>query len=118
MSALALQLKAAEESYQLINEAYEEARLGESKTASDLILQDKALVPSEPARPIKILHVGTTFVLSLVLSIGFAFMFDFFDSTLRDIDQVERLFDVPVFATIPAVQNVELPRNKKLLLRP
>jgi uncharacterized protein involved in exopolysaccharide biosynthesis len=112
---LALQLKAAEESYELINEAYEEARLGEAKTASEVTLQDKALVPSEPARPIKILHVGTTFFLSLVLSVGFAFMFDFFDSTVREIDQVERLFGAPVFATIPAVPNSALPGSKNLL---
>jgi uncharacterized protein involved in exopolysaccharide biosynthesis len=112
---LALQLKAAEESYELINEAFEEARLGESKTASEVTLQDKALVPSEPARPIKILHVGVTFFLTLVLSVGFAFIFDFFDSTVREIDQVERLLDAPVFATIPAVPDSALPGSKNLL---
>lgn len=115
LAELSLQLKAAEESYQLINEAYEEARLGESKTGSEVTLQNKALVPSEPARPIKILHVGVTFVLSLVLSIGFAFMFDYFDSTVREIGQVERLFDAPVFATIPTVQNPALPGGGNIL---
>jgi uncharacterized protein involved in exopolysaccharide biosynthesis len=114
LAEMALQLRSAEQSYELINEAYEEARLGESKTASEVTLQDRALVPSEPARPIKILHVGTTFLLGLVLSVGFAFMLDFFDSTLREIEQVERLFEVPVFATIPAVPDAALPRDKKI----
>ena len=115
LSELALQLKAAEHSYELINEAYEEALLGESKTASEVALQDKAMIPNEPARPIKILHVGTTFFLSLVLGIGFAFLFDFFDSTVRGINQVERLFEAPVFATIPAVPDSALPGSSNLL---
>ena len=115
LSELALQLKAAEESYQLINETYEEALLGESKTASEVTLQEKALVPSVPARPIKVLHVGTTFLLSLLLSVGFAFLCDFFDSSVREISQVERLFEVPVIATIPTVPNSALPGTKNLL---
>lgn len=117
LSELTMQLRAAEQSYELINEAYEEARLAESKAASEVAILHTALVPKAPAHPIKILHVGTTFVLSLLLSTGFVFFVNFFDSTLRDIEQVERIMELPVFATIPAVEDANR-QTEKLLPKP
>lgn len=115
LAELALKLKAAEQSYEMISSAYEEARLAEFKTASEVASLHPALVPTAPARPIKILYVGVTFVLSLLLSAGFVFFLNFFDSTLRDVSQVERIMQLPVFATIPAVKDAE-PQTEKLLL--
>ena len=98
---LTLRLQAAERSYELINEAYEEARIAESKAASELSILHDASVPAAPSRPIKILHVGVSAVLSLILAMGAVFLFDFFDSSVRTVDQVEGLLKVPVLATIP-----------------
>ena len=98
---LSLMLAAAEHSYSLINEAYEEARIAESRAASELAVLHQAQIPSSPSRPIKILHAGAAFVSSLILAIGAVFLYEFFDSSLRSIDQVEGLLDVPVLATIP-----------------
>lgn len=103
---LSLQLAGAERSYVLISEAYEEARIAESRAASEVSILHKAFVPRAPARPIKILHVGVSAGLSLVLAIGLAFLFNFFDTSIRRIDQVERVLNIPVLGTIPAVRPV------------
>lgn len=103
LADLALRLETAEHSYQMINEAYEEARIAEARATNEVAVLHQALVPSAPARPIKILHVGTTTLLSLLLAVGFAFFLNFFDSTMRRIDQVERTLNLPVLATIPSV---------------
>jgi uncharacterized protein involved in exopolysaccharide biosynthesis len=99
---LKLRVAAAERSYQLINEAYEEARLAESQTLSQVMLPSPALVPSEPARPIKIIHILVTFLLSLALAIGSVFLGNYFDSRVYDIVDAEQSLGMPVLATIPA----------------
>jgi len=105
LASLVLQLASAERSYILIGEAYEEARIAESRVASGVSILHKAFVPVAPARPIKIVHVGVSAVLSLVLAIGLTFLFDFFDTSIRSIDQVERVLKLPVLGTIPAVES-------------
>ena len=102
MANLILQLGAAERSFVLISEAYEEARISESRATSEVSILHKAFVPSAPARPIKILHVGVSAGLGLVLAIGLAFLFNYFDTSIRRIDQIERVLNIPVLATIPA----------------
>lgn len=105
---LTLQLEGAEKSYVLIGEAYEEARIAESRTVSEMSILHKALAPSAPARPIKILHVGVTAALSVVLGIGLVFFLNFFDTSIRRIDQVERVLNLPVLATIPQVPRAQI----------
>lgn len=103
LGELTLQLAAAERSHQLINEAYEEARIAESRAASEVAVLHPALVPTAPARPIKIAHIGASAVLSLVLAVGAVLFLGFFDSSFRRVDQVERVLNLSVLATIPAV---------------
>jgi uncharacterized protein involved in exopolysaccharide biosynthesis len=112
---LALRLAGSERSYVLITEAIEEARIAESKGASELSVLHKALVPKAPARPIKILHVGVTLALSLMLSIGLAFVVGFLDTSIRRPEQIERVLQLPVLTTVPA-----LPANLagRLLFKP
>jgi succinoglycan biosynthesis transport protein ExoP len=98
---IALRLATAEKSYQLVSEAYQEAALTESKTVRELSLQSPALVPGEPARPLKILHVTATLVTSLALSIGLVIGISFFDLTIRSIAEAESALGLPVFGTIP-----------------
>lgn len=105
---LTLQLEGAERSYVLINEAYEEARIAESRSVSEMSILHQAFVPSAPARPIKILHVGVTAGLSLVLAVGLVFFLNFFDTSIRRIDQVERVLNIPVLATIPKVDRAQI----------
>jgi len=102
---LKLRLAAAERSYQLINEAYEEARLAESKTLSEVKLPSPALVPAEPVRPIKIVHILVTLLLSLALAVGAVFLGSYFDSKIYDIADAERSLGMPVLATIPAAED-------------
>jgi succinoglycan biosynthesis transport protein ExoP len=104
LGALTLQIEAAGRSHQLINEAYEEARLAEFRAASGVAVLHPALVPTAPARPIKIVHVGVSAALSLALAVGAVFFVGFFDSSLKRVEQVERVLDLPVLATIPAVR--------------
>ena len=101
LAELTLRLEVSERSYKLLNEAYEEARIAEYKSSSEVNVLQNALVPSEPVRPIKILHVGAAALMSLILAIGIVFFLDFLDPTLRDSDDVRRVLKVPVLTAVP-----------------
>jgi uncharacterized protein involved in exopolysaccharide biosynthesis len=101
LAQITLQLTAAERAFQQVKEAYEEARLAESRTVTEVMVQHAAFPPTQPARPIKIVHVGTTFILSLFLAIGFAFLVSFFDSRVHGIEEAEAILGLPVLAAIP-----------------
>jgi uncharacterized protein involved in exopolysaccharide biosynthesis len=102
MDQAKLKLAAAEASFKLINDAYEEARLTESRTVSEISIPNPATIPFEPVRPIKVIHVGVTLVLGLALAIGFVLFANFFDSTVYAIADAERALGQPVLAAIPA----------------
>jgi len=103
IGALLLQLKAGEQAYELIHQSYEEARLAEARETSEVAILHAALVPIAPSRPIKIVHVGASFVLSLCLAIGLALFTKLFDDTVRTIHDAEDALGAPVLTTIPPV---------------
>jgi succinoglycan biosynthesis transport protein ExoP len=103
IAELTLRLRAGEQSYELIHESYEEARLAEARETSEVSVLHAALIPPAPARPIKIVHVGSSLLLSLCLGIAFALFTNLFDETVRTIRHTERVMEVPVLATVPAM---------------
>ena len=102
-----LHLRASEHSYDLINQAYQEALLAEMRTVSEVVMQEHAVIPSQPTRPIKVVHVGVTLVLSMTIGIAWIFLVDFFDTSIRSINTAERVLGVPVFASIPPLKESE-----------
>ena len=104
ISELNLHLEVAERSYRLLNDAYEEARLAESVGVRELTILHPAVVPSTPARPVRSLYLGLTAVLSLILGISYLFLVNFFDPSLRSVEQVEQVLKLPVLATIPGMR--------------
>lgn len=103
LSDLAMRLASSERSYVLISEAMEEARIAESRGSKELMVLSPAIVPKAPVRPIKILHVAVSAGLSLLLAVGLAFLAGFLDTSIRRADQIERLLQVPVLTTVPAL---------------
>jgi uncharacterized protein involved in exopolysaccharide biosynthesis len=65
--------------YSLINDALQEEILLEGNSVTSLIIAGDAVASNEPATPIKIYHVGLAFGLGLLLAIGIAFVFGYFD---------------------------------------
>jgi len=104
LSELNLRLEVAECSYKFLNDAYEEARLTESVGVRELTILHPAVVPLAPVRPVRSLHLGLTAVVSLIVGISYVFLVNFFDSSLRSVEQVEQVLKLPVLATIPVMR--------------
>ncbi len=104
ISELNLRLEVSERFYKLLNDAYGEARLAESAGVRELRILHPAVVPSTPARPMRSLYVGLTALVSLILGISYAFLVNFFDPSLRSVEQVEQVLKLPVLATVPVMR--------------
>jgi capsular polysaccharide biosynthesis protein len=68
---------------------------------ASLMVVARAVVPTDPIRPRKMLNVAIAFVLGLMLSVLLAFLLDFLDNSIKTPEDVERHLAIPVLGTIP-----------------
>ena len=60
-----------------------------------------ATVPSEPSSPKTTRDVALGIVLGIVLAVAFALLREQFDRRLKDVEEIEDIFGLPVLATVP-----------------
>lgn len=70
---------------------------------------DPALVPTEPVRPRKAMNVAVAFVLGAMAAVGLAFLLEFLDTSVRTPEDVQRHLGLPVLASIPEFEAVDVP---------
>ncbi len=64
-------------------------------------IRDPAESPTFPSRPKIILNLFLGVIAGLVLGVGFAFFLEYLDTSVKTMDEVERLLELPVLAIIP-----------------
>jgi polysaccharide biosynthesis transport protein len=64
-------------------------------------IRDSAEPPSLPSRPKILLNLFLGAVAGLVLGVAFAFFLEYLDTSVKTMDEVEKLLDLPVLAVIP-----------------
>lgn len=62
---------------------------------------DFAKVPNGPFKPRKALNILIAFFLGLMVSLGLSFVLEYQNSTIKTIDEVEELLDIPVVGIVP-----------------
>jgi capsular exopolysaccharide synthesis family protein len=73
-------------------------------TTSAVTVTDPAEPSKIPAKPNKTLNIILGLVFGLVMGVGLAFFIEYLDTSVKTIDDVERIFQAPVLGVIP--QNV------------
>jgi len=73
-------------------------------TTSAVTVTDAAEPSKTPAKPNKTLNIILGLVFGLVMGVGLAFFIEYLDTSVKTIDDVERIFQAPVLGVIP--QNV------------
>ncbi|MEE1060526.1 MAG: Wzz/FepE/Etk N-terminal domain-containing protein [Ruminococcus sp.] len=66
----------------------------------------EAHVPSSPYEPNNIKNATVGFAVGLVAAIGFSILLELIDSTVKPGDDLQSLYDIPVFAEIPDFANL------------
>jgi len=66
---------------------------------------DAATVPDEPVSPRKTLNTAVAAVVGLMAAIVLAFIFEYFDNSIRTPEDVEKHLGLPVLTIIPDLDN-------------
>jgi len=98
------QIQGKENIYTLLQNRREEAAVAESlkeEGISTVKILDPAVPPQNPIRPNKTLNMTLGCVVGLVTGIGTASLFEYFDHSFKNVDDVERFLSLPVLGSIP-----------------
>ena len=64
-------------------------------------IRDQAEAASKPSRPKVVLNMLLAVIAGLVLGIGFAYFLEYLDTSVRTMEEVERLLGLPVLGIVP-----------------
>ncbi len=94
-----------EKLFLLVEEKYQEALINETSQPGNVLIIDQARIPGAPSKPNRPLIVGVGFVLGLVISLGYVFLRNFFDNTIKTPDDIQKL-NINVLAWIPQIEGI------------
>ncbi|HLO17034.1 MAG TPA: GNVR domain-containing protein, partial [Anaerolineales bacterium] len=86
----------------------ESLRLARLQNTPNIVQIEPATVPLEPIRPRPLLNTVLAGVLGLMLAAGIIFLVEYLDDTIKTMEDVERILQVPVIGYI-----AEIKRNSK-----
>ena len=105
LARLERQRKANEKIYMMLLEKAEEAKISEASEIGTVSMLDSALVPSRKIMKKKITNLMLGFIMGLFISIGVAFVIEYFDTSIKGIDDVEKSLKIPLLASIPSIRS-------------
>ncbi len=77
-----------EQTYAMLLEQYEQARIREAIRANALSVVEPAVVPETPSKPRQVLNIALGFMVGLAGGTGLAFLFENLDDTIKTPDDV------------------------------
>lgn len=80
---------------------------------SNVQVVDRAMPPLKPSSPKKILNILLSMVTGLFMGTGLAFFIEYFDNTVKDPDEIRKLFDLPTLGLIPSLQSMVGKKGKR-----
>ena len=96
-------------SYTNLLQSYEEVRTAEARTISNVIQVEPAEPPNEPIRPRIVLNTLLAGVVGGAIALGLVFLNEHLDDTIRTVEDVERILQIPVLGSIALTD--ELSKN-------
>jgi len=104
------ELNAYEKLYLLVEEKYQEALISEQSTPGNVLIIDEARRPIKPSRPNRKLIVVIGLILGFGIGVGFAFVRNFFDTTIKTPEDIQKN-NINVLTWIPKIEGIE--KNKE-----
>ena len=93
--------KVNEEIYTFLLKKHEETRIAKAATVSSIRVIDPALLPEFPVEPKKKKNLIIGLIVGLFAGVSFAFIAEFFDDSIKSVEEVERKLNLPVYGFIP-----------------
>jgi len=101
LARLERERKANEKIYMMLLEKSEEARITEASEIGDVILLDQAPLVKTPLKLPKTKKTIFFIFLGLIISLGLAFIVDYFDPSIKSDEEVSAILKVPALGLIP-----------------
>lgn len=89
--------------YSMLLEKREEARITKAGKIGDIRIIDRAEVPLKPVEPNKKKNLALGIILGLSFGIGIAFFLESLDTSLKTEEEVEKILNLPIVASIPQI---------------
>jgi len=87
----------------MMTEKYEESRITEVGHLGNVKIIDPAKKPGDPIKPKKRVNLMLGMIVGLGLGIGITFLLEYFDNSVRSIEDIERL-KIPFLGSIPLIK--------------
>ena len=95
------QAESSKHMYELLIKRFKETTLAEEMKTGNIRVIDQAEVPGSPVKPNKKRNLMLAAVLGLMAGIGFAFLLEHLDNTIKLPEEVKEYLDVPYLGPIP-----------------
>jgi len=92
------------ETYRFMSQKLEEARIGEASKLSKIRIVDKAIANKIPIKPNKTQNIIFGIIIGIILGVGVSMGVEFFDNTIKSIEQIERR-GLAILSMIPAISS-------------
>ncbi len=101
LAELSRPLKVNESVYEYLLQKKAETAILKSSTIANARIVDKALEDATPIKPKRKLIIIVGFILGLIIGIAQAFLREFMITTVRTVEDVEKLTSLPLYGVIP-----------------
>nr|CAA6800860.1 MAG: Capsular exopolysaccharide family [uncultured Thiotrichaceae bacterium] len=103
-------------SYQGLLQRLKEVNVAGSVSNNNLTIIDKAQPPLDKHKPKMVTNLAFASLLGLLLGVAVAFLRDFMDDSVKDINELERQTQLPILGIIPAVREKDPRKMAQLAL--
>jgi non-specific protein-tyrosine kinase len=104
ITAASRSIELKQETYAMLLEQYERARVAEAIRANTVSVVEPAVAPPVPSKPRKKLNIALGFMVGLAGGMGLAFLFENLDTTLYTTEQVEEATELSTLGKIPTAR--------------
>jgi len=92
-----------EKIYSFLLKKRAEISIAKSEIVSDVSVAEKAVVPGNYIKPKRVFIILTGFIIGLIFGIIQALMRSFFDNTIKTIEDIEKLTNIPIYGSTPLI---------------
>ncbi len=89
--------------YTMLLNKKEEARIAEAEKTGNIRIIDSAKTPKSPYKPRKKLNLFLAGIFGIVLGVGFAFLTEALDNSIKSVEDLEKVSDLEVLGLIPSI---------------
>jgi len=96
--------KVNEEIYTLLLKRHKEAQISEAMEIGEIRVVDPAISPMYPVKPNKRLNLALGLVVGILMGITLACFAEYFDTTIKNWEDVSKQLDIPMLGSIPRIK--------------